>query len=384
MIKKRVLSFLLTFVMLCSLLPVDVWAELKTGTGYTYDTESKTLTITGDSFDPYSFDGKENVAHVVIGAEVSGMGYTENGDRPLFANLFSGYSGLVSFSVDKDNPIYSAYDGALFNKEKTELYRYPPKKGASSFVFPKTQIIYVDQFAFKDVNYGTGSDAVRLYAREGTLLAPMDTYGDSTISALRSEVVTYTNVASLTLSPNGDLPLKVGDKKSLTAEVKPDAATFSGVSWSSSDETVATVNESGEVTAIAPGDATITATTVGVDESDRHMTAPCTVKVRSISVPSTLSLIQGGSATLTATVQPAGKAVTWSSDQPEIATVDATTGEVTAKSVGTATITATMTESGFEASCTVTVGKIPVEGVTLDQSTLAFTLFGGDSGSISK
>ena len=71
----------------------------------------------------------------------------------------------------------------------------------------------------------------------------------------------------------------------------------------------------------------------------------------------TLSLFTGNSATLTATVQPdsaTNKNVTWSSNKPEVATVDAN-GIVTAKGAGTATITVTTEDGGKTATCTVTV-----------------------------
>ena len=70
-----------------------------------------------------------------------------------------------------------------------------------------------------------------------------------------------------------------------------------------------------------------------------------------------LSLYTGESKTLIATVQPSDATiqnVTWSSDKPEVATVDAN-GKVTAVSAGTATITVTTEDGGFTANCTVTV-----------------------------
>ena len=72
----------------------------------------------------------------------------------------------------------------------------------------------------------------------------------------------------------------------------------------------------------------------------------------------TLSLDIGGTATLTATVKPAGASntkVTFSSDTPGVATVDAETGLVTAIAEGQATITVTTADGGFTAKCVVTV-----------------------------
>lgn len=62
------------------------------------------------------------------------------------------------------------------------------------------------------------------------------------------------------------------------------------------------------------------------------------------------------------------KSVTWSSDNTAVATVNATTGEVTAVAAGTATITATANDgSGVTATCTVTV-IIPVTSVTINNA----------------
>ena len=86
---------------------------------------------------------------------------------------------------------------------------------------------------------------------------------------------------------------------------------------------------------------------------------------------STLSLAVGGSVALTATLTPenATDAVVWSSNNKEIAEVS-NNGTVTAKALGTATITATV--GSYTATCEVTVA-VPVTGVTLDKETMSLT-----------
>ena len=72
----------------------------------------------------------------------------------------------------------------------------------------------------------------------------------------------------------------------------------------------------------------------------------------------TLELFTGNTATLTATVEPSNatnKNVTWSSDKPDVATVE--NGKVTAKAAGTATITVTTEDGNKTATCTVTVTR---------------------------
>lgn len=86
---------------------------------------------------------------------------------------------------------------------------------------------------------------------------------------------------------------------------------------------------------------------------------------------STLSLAVGGSVALTAALTPenATDAVVWSSNNMEIAEVS-NNGTVTAKALGTATITATV--GSYTATCEVTVA-VPVTGVTLDKETMSLT-----------
>lgn len=108
---------------------------------------------------------------------------------------------------------------------------------------------------------------------------------------------------------------------------------------------------------------------------------PSAVLVESITLNKTATTILAGSTeTLSvATVTPddaTDQTVTWSSDNEAVATVNATTGEVTAVALGTANITATANDgSGVTATCAVTVNKV----VTINQSD-----WGNSWGSFSK
>ena len=170
-------------------------------------------------------------------------------------------------------------------------------------------------------------------------------------------------VTGVSLNTN-TLTLEVGGTGTLTATITPDNATNQNVTWSSDDETVATV-ENGLVTAVSAGTATITVTTV-----DQSKTATCEVTVAAATVPVTgVTLSQNQASlyynrtpntlTLTATVAPdnaTNRAVTWASSNPSVAKVE--NGVVTALACGTAVITATAADgSGASASCTVTVSS---------------------------
>lgn len=101
--------------------------------------------------------------------------------------------------------------------------------------------------------------------------------------------------------------------------------------------------------------------------------APCdTVRVTSVALDrTTLSIAEGGSELLTATVEPDdadNKAVVWSSDASDVVTVDEN-GRITACRAGTTAVTAITADGGLKASCTVTVTR-PVTGVALDYESL--------------
>ncbi len=182
-------------------------------------------------------------------------------------------------------------------------------------------------------------------------------------------------VSSVSLDKTS-VSLNVGESVTLAATVKPDNATNKTVSWSSSNASVASVDASGKVSAVAEGTATITA-----KAGDKTATCSVTVTKKVVAVESvtldksSLELNEGETATLTATVKPdnaSDKTVTWSSSKTSVATVDAN-GKVTAVAEGTATITAKAGDK--TATCSVTVKKntVAVESVTLDKSSLELT-----------
>lgn len=135
-----------------------------------------------------------------------------------------------------------------------------------------------------------------------------------------------------------------------------------GVTYESSNSNVAIVNPKGVITAVGEGSCTITAKLVLPQDNsiDYRLTANVSVKeihIKSISIPSSLELDKGKTASLSVTYNPTettdSKSVTWSSSDSKVATVD-NNGKVTAVSPGSAVITATA--SGKKSStCVVTV-----------------------------
>ncbi len=190
--------------------------------------------------------------------------------------------------------------------------------------------------------------------------------GEATIT-VTTEDGGKTATCKVTVKPNlvseitlAALAIYVGESKAVTATVKPDDATNKELTWKSSDESIATVDNTGKVTGKKIGTATITATA----QDGSGVSGSCTVTVLStvkkVTVtPANLILGQNKSYTLTATVdaQPGtDTGVTWTSSDTTIATVDAT-GKVTATDkTGTVTITATSkADPAKKGTCTINV-----------------------------
>lgn len=97
------------------------------------------------------------------------------------------------------------------------------------------------------------------------------------------------NVESVSLNKTS-LELEAGDSEQLTATVEPENATNKSVTWTSSNNSVATVDANGNVEAISAGTATITVTT-----ADGGKTATCTVTVTKPTDPDPGDSGSGGS-----------------------------------------------------------------------------------------
>lgn len=153
-----------------------------------------------------------------------------------------------------------------------------------------------------------------------------------------------------------------GETLQLKATVSPDDAEYDGISWSTSDATIATVSNTGLVTAVTEGTVTITAEAGG-------KTASCALTIEKAKGPEvekvtlnqeTATLKEGETLQLAATVSPEDadySGIIWSTADETIATVSED-GLVTAVLEGTVVITAQAGEQ--TAQCTITVERKPV------------------------
>ena len=226
--------------------------------------------------------------------------------------------------------------------------------------------------------YATDNSLDYLPANQSYLKVPAGTA--ETLTVMTEEEYQASALATGIALNKTSLSLRETETTQLTATVTPEDAEDRSVTWSSSDNSIATVNAEGVVTAIKEGTATITATT----NDGSNLKATCTVKVSIMPVASiTLNITEktleeGETINLTASVLPANasnKSLAWTSSDENIATVDAN-GLVTAVKEGTATITAKATDgSNVSAKCTIKV-KAPVvlvEGITLNATEQTLT-----------
>lgn len=239
--------------------------------------------------------------------------------------------------------------------------------------------IFNDDAVDRDVVWSSSDESVALVDQNGTVTAVGA--GKAIISATLTngsgqsascEYIVKPLVSEIKIDKE-KITITAGQSEKLSVSVLPIDAFDSSVMWSSSNISVATVNESGIVKGKLGGTAIITAT--ATDGSG--VTAVCevtvTVPVSRISLNyNTYKLFKGASFSLKATVTPkqaSEKRVTWSSNDKSVANVDEN-GRVIAVKAGTATITATASDgSGVSSSCKIIV-VAPVEKIILNKYNL--------------
>jgi len=217
----------------------------------------------------------------------------------------------------------------------------------------------------QNITWSTSDENVASVTSDGVVLAKdlgtaniTVTTEDGGKTAVCALTVVEQTATDVTVN-NSTLTLKVGDGETLTTTVSPDNTSNKQVTWSSDAEGIATVSSSGEVKALAPGTANITATTVSGGKK-----ATCVVTVIQPVTGIEFSddkvpVLIGSTYTLKATVLPADasdKSVTWKVSGSGIVITDySTPGEVTVQRTGEgdAIVTAVTNDGGFEASCTV-------------------------------
>ena len=344
------------------------------------------------------------------------------------AEAFAGCNALRSITSYIHNPfvinenVFAVYDSTVtLNIPFGTKSKYDSTSGWMQFSkkveVPDPNVVYVKDIVLnktdltldlsKDyqleatISPANAADQSVVWSSSDETVATVSSNGKVTAKAVGNAIVTCTAndgsgvkvtcavtvripVSSITLNKS-EISLNVNGQEQLTATVLPNDATNKNVIWSSDQESVATVDSMGKVTAKGGGTATIICTA----DDGSGVKATCVVTVRipvsSITLNKTVvSLKVNKQEQLTATVLPEDateKSVTWMSDKESVATIDHF-GKVKAISAGTATIICTANDgSGVKATCNIVVNdpdkpkniSIPEEATVAAGSTITLT-----------
>lgn len=238
--------------------------------------------------------------------------------------------------------------------------------------------IYPENVTFKDVTWTSSNESVATVSNEGEVkaiegdgttfsviqLAPVAAYSGSGIYKTLKVVVSNTMVQAESVNISSEsLEVYAGETLQLTASILPETSTYKTVKWTSSDESIATVDANGLVTGIVNdkvnADVTITATTLDGSNvtGSIELTVKQIVQPQEITIDQTYSVennyliaIADKKVELDFTTVPAEctlSLIEWKSSDETIATVE--NGVVTFNQsgiFGDVTITATCPETG--------------------------------------
>ena len=292
----------------------------------------------------YAFDDCTGLTSVTIPNSVTSIGF----------KAFCVCDGLTSVTIG--NSVTSigdyAFDDCCNLKTIVSLNPTPPTCVSSN--------------SFDSYNYS-----------KATLYVPKDSYAKYFIDEVWGKFSNIkkieTTATSISLNKTS-LTLDKGATETIKATITPSNTTLSLLNWTSDNPTVATVDQSGKITAISAGTATITA--MALDGS--NVSASCKVIVNAVETQIFLSQTEASLPvndimTLTYTITNSlNKTATWSTSNANVAYVKTNSdGSATILGVadGVATITATANDgSGASASCVVTVGVGGIEGVEIDDN----------------
>ncbi len=168
-----------------------------------------------------------------------------------------------------------------------------------------------------------------------------------------------------------EIIMDAGEKRIIDAVLLPEDVTDTTIVWSVDNDKIVSISQTGEVTALSPGE-----TNIHASSTDGQIQATCKVIVRahaeSVSIESSIYLSKiGDTWQLTPVISPdnsVDKSVVWKSSNEQVCTVSAT-GLVTATGIGTAIITVTTVDGGHTATCIVKVLQ-HVSALALDKHSL--------------
>lgn len=234
---------------------------------------------------------------------------------------------------------------------------------------------------YKTIRWTSSNPNIATVDENGTVTAVSN--GTAYIHAVSTDGTNQSDSCSITVKTlaesismnKNNIDLIVGKQISLSTNILPTETSDKRVTWTSSNENVAVVTNNGVISAISTGTAIVTAMTT----DGSNLLATCTVKVTnpvaSVSLnEQEVSLYLGKNMTLVARCLPENSddtTIMWTSNDETIASV--TNGIITAKSLGTTTISATSV-TGVTSSCIVHVIPILATDIILDKTNLTMNV----------
>ena len=259
--------------------------------------------------------------------------------------------------------------GVTLNKTSLELERGETSK-ITATVTPS------NADGDKTVVWSSNKTSVATVATDGTVTAVGK--GNATITATTSNGKTATctvtvgvPLKSISFENNvTEKTINKGENFTLNVVYNPtDTDASKTITWSSTDTSVAKV-ENGKVTAVGSGETTITATSTNGKKAECKVTV--VNPLVSISIKDSTSIQYGQTEQLVVTYNPEDttddKTISWTSSDSSIAEV-ASDGTITAKKVGTATITA-KTSNNKTATCNVTVLPVELNSIAIKEQNI--------------
>lgn len=301
----------------------------------------------------------ESVATVSQEGVVTGV----NGGRTTVTVKCKEYSATCQVKVRK------AAIGVELDITEADLKVGVDELQLTAIVEPSNSIDY-------DLDWTTSDDAVAVVSDKG-LVTPVGP-GEATITVTVDRAHQATCVVRVTQPAEGvflnktELKIQRGTSETLEATVQPATTNIKDLTWTSSAPEIASVDQTGKVTAHKLGEADITVTTV-----DGGHTAVCKVtviqKVTGVTLDKESASLRIGEETLqlNAVVEPSDasdKSLLWTSSEAGVASVSET-GLVTPLAPGETVITVTTVDGEFSATCTVTVIQ-PVVSITLNETSI--------------
>ncbi|MDR1564458.1 MAG: Ig-like domain-containing protein [Oscillospiraceae bacterium] len=334
---------------------VRIYSTIKDDTQKIY--ELRDLVLNGAKLAPDStVIGENSVAmksgEVTVGSDGYTSLITANVKQAALNELELKSGESVSFYYYTENPQLFSLEAKKVFAAGSELTVSNGKNEKSVAVTELAQTIYNFNSIISDKGLqlititNTGAGAVTLTK----LLLPED-------AVLRAEPVAATSIA---IKPS-QAELEAGETLQLSTVLTPVYAVYPTVNWSVVSGSAVSVDNNGLVTALAKGVARVKVSTNDGSLSD-EIEINVTQRIHPSGVtaaPKTLQLEVGEAYDLTATVAPAdadNKAVTWSSNNTGVVTVD-NNGHIIAAGVGGATVTVTTVDGGKTDTVSIDVVK---------------------------